>query len=178
MISFSIGTANKSKVQTAQRVIQAILKEESFTIGGFSVESGVPETPWNEETKQGALNRAIAVMKEQGPDYAVGIESGLVERYGDVYEEAWCCITDGKVVTFGYSSGLRLPNIVVEVMNTKKVEHNQAMKLLREEFGHPNNRDTWGNYSDNTLLRSISFEEALRNALVQIFASSSSLYNK
>ena len=62
------------------------------------------------------MNRARECAQVGGEaDYYVGIESGLVERYGPYFEEAWAVIIagDGKE-QIGYSSGLVLPQIVVD----------------------------------------------------------------
>jgi non-canonical (house-cleaning) NTP pyrophosphatase len=177
-MKFLIGTKNSEKVATAEVVIQQIVKTQ-FTLEGVDVPSGFGETPIGEETKTGAYNRATALVVKQC-DYAIGIESGLVERYGDTYEEAWCCIvTKNRKTFFGYSSGLMVPDLITEKMQREELEHFEVMRTeeIRALLPVRDRRDTWANYSAQMIARRLSFEESLRNALVQIFAPEDSLYH-
>ena len=176
-MKFAIGTTNSKKVDSALETLKSFVGANTEIVGA-EVDSGVPETPWDDETKQGAFSRATRAQNVANCEYALGIESGLVERYGEIYEEAWCClITKGKI-TFGYSSGLKVPDIITKRMKSEGLKHYEVMRLLRTELGQPNDRDTWGNYSHKMLVRNNSYNEALRNALVQVFAPKESLYHK
>lgn len=179
-MKFLIGTQNKEKVETALQVLRQLLGEE-VGLTGIDVLSGFGETPIGEQTKTGAYNRAKALGEGYECDYTIGIESGLVERYGDTYEEAWCCVLtkDGKSY-YGYSSGLMVPSILTEKMRRENLEHFEALRTdeIRNLLPVKNRKDTWANYSAHMVVRSISFEESLRNALVQIFAPEGSLYRR
>jgi len=146
----------------------------------FDAKSHVSETPWDEETYAGARNRAQgAFLAHPNAEYAIGIESGLVERYGQTYEEAWCCIIDkNKQEFFGYSSGLRVPDYILKKMDEHKLPHYLIFAKLNNHFDKTINSDTWSNYSGKILTREISLEESLRNALVQIFSPEESYYKK
>ena len=174
-MNITVGTKNKSKVATVTRVMAEFLPHRKMTVTGVDAPSGVPDTPRGEETKQGAYNRAQAVSQTQ-PDYAVGIESGLVERYGIWFEEAWACIIIDGTPYYGYSSGLPIPRYVLETMHKNDMEHGPAMSHILTELQRPDERDTWGTYSDKLILRDISLQEALRNALIQTLPSEQSLY--
>lgn len=94
-MKFIIGTESKIKLEAARGVINQVLKSNSVNITGIEVESGVPATPWNQETLDGAKNRATnskTIIPDA--DYWIGLESGLVDRFGFVFEEAWCCLLD------------------------------------------------------------------------------------
>lgn len=172
-LRFLLGSASERKIQTVQHIV-ATVTDRQFTVVGSDVPSGVPDTPRDEQVKQGATNRAQALAVDDV--YAIGLESGLVERYGDTYEEAWACIIyDGRRY-YGYSSGLQLPGYVIERMDTLQLDHGPAMRHIRNEKGVAHDKDTWGLYSNYALLRSASLEEALRNALIQIFAPEGHLY--
>lgn len=178
-MDFKIGTNNKEKVATAHKVLKQVIMDEEFKLEGLDVPSGFGETPVDEETKLGAHNRAKALLN-MGCDYALGVESGLVERYGDTYEEAWCCIMSKSGIWYGYSSGLKVPNILTKMMKERGLEHFEALRTdeIREMLPIKDRKDTWANYSAHMLVRTISFEESIRNALVQIFAPSDSMYHK
>lgn len=171
-----IGTNNEKKKEILFNVVRNFI-EGTIEVIGVNAPSGVPETPWDKETYVGAKNRALyCQLKDTNADYYVGLESGLVERYGAVYEEAWCCVIAKTKHFFGYSSGLRVPEYITSQMKNNNLEHNQVMRLLEEEGGIY--KDTWANYSANSISREVSLEEAIRNTLLQVFAKEESLYRK
>lgn len=179
-MKFMIGTNNSEKITSAEHVLTELLHDREFTIDGEDVPSGFGETPIGEETKLGAYNRAKALAANKQCDYAIGIESGIVERYGDIYEEAWCCVMTADVTVYGYSSGLKVPKVIVHKMESEGIEHYQALRSeeIKNLLIEKTRKDTWGNYSAMMVVRKISFEESMRNALVQMFAPSDSLYTK
>lgn len=174
-MKFILGSASTRKIDTVNTVIASIISEP-FTLDAKDVASGVPSTPWNEQIKLGASNRAQA-LSDNDLAYAIGLESGLVERFGDIYEESWACVIHKNIQYFGYSSGLKLPDFVIERMQQFKLEHGPTLRQIRKELHVENDKDTWGLYSNFVILRQVSLEEALRNALIQIFVPGS-LYSK
>lgn len=144
----------------------------------YNADSKVPEAPHDEETYEGAVNRATECMAVGNFDFYVGIESGIVERYGNFFEEAWAVIiSKDKKRLIGYSSGLMLPGMVVQRMNDGE-KHNEIMADLDKKFNLPDdNRDTWSRYTGGNISRQISLEEALRNALIQTSQGERNLYN-
>src|SRR5690606_21361072 len=106
-------------------------KHENFTVEGFDADSRVPETPWDRQTYDGARNRARHCKEQNMGDYFIGLESGLIERYGHIFEEAWCCIVnEAGEEYFGYSSGLKVPDYIIQKMDELKIDHNSVMKLI------------------------------------------------
>lgn len=179
-MKFIIGTQNKDKVAAAKEVLLQILGSSDFTIRGLDVPSGFGETPTNEETKIGAQNRAKRLREFSKVGYAVGIESGLAERYGNIYEEAWCCIISSSGQWYGYSSGLKVPDVLIDKMRLENLQHFEALRTeeIKALLPIKDKKDTWANYSAHMLARRISFEESLRNTLVQVFAPEESLFRK
>lgn len=178
-MKIGVGTQSERKIATIKNVVQQISSKSEVEIVSYPAKSNVPETPWDKETFDGAKNRAIDCKKNiQEAEYYVGIESGLVERYGQIYEEAWVYILDNHNKEYsGYSSGLKVPDYIIEKMNETKMEHWKVMKLLEEEYSLSSD-DTWGNYSKKMIIRDISLQEAVRNAFIQIFAPKESFYHK
>ena len=173
-----VGTKNKTKLDVVLSVFKSTLNTDDVIAISYNAKSRVPEAPHNEETYIGASNRAQECHKLGSADYYVGIESGLVERYGNMFEEAWAVvISDDGVNHIGYSSGLLLPSIVVSRMN-KGEKHNDIMAYFDKKFDLPDdNRDTWSRYTGGNISRQVSLEEALRNALIQMASSENNLYN-
>lgn len=173
-MNIHLGSTSQHK-QNAVEIVLAELLEEKVFIQTYNIASGVSDTPWNEETFQGAKNRAAGI-KSDGDGICIGLESGLVERFGGIYEESWACVIKNGEEFYGYSSGLRLPDYVIKRMREDNVEHGPLMRLIRDELGRRNDKDTWGLYSNYILLRQTSLEESLRNALIQVFAPEGNLY--
>lgn len=181
MARFVIGSMSKRKIEVAEKIIRQLFSDTTdISIEGYEAASGVPETPYDGETFHGAQNRARDAKAHMpaAADYYIGLESGLVERYGHIYEEAWSVVltADGKEYA-GYSSGLKVPDYVLQKMDTLKMKHNEAMTILEQEHGKLPN-DTWGSYSGGMLIREVSLEEAIRNALIQIVAPPESFFKK
>jgi inosine/xanthosine triphosphatase len=179
MTKITIGTQNKRKIETVRGVIQELVPALIVEIESYPAQSGVSETPWERETYEGAKNRAVDAKSNTGQsEYYIGLESGLVERYGQVYEEAWACVIrqDGTEY-YGYSSGLKVPDYITDKMKSMNLEHFQVMELLEKEHELPHS-DTWGNYSKEMIIRDISLQEAVRNALVPLFSPKESFYHK
>jgi inosine/xanthosine triphosphatase len=173
-----IGTKNQKKIDVVLSIFKGMFDSEDITVMGYPALSKVPEAPHDRETYEGAFNRAQECSELGSADYYVGIESGLVERYGNMFEEAWAVVVSRDETKYiGYSSGLLLPSTVVERMN-KGEKHNDIMAYFDKEFNLPDdNRDTWSRYTDGTISRQVSLEEALRNALLQTGKSEKNLYN-
>lgn len=178
MIKFIIGSVSKRKINVAEKIIRQLFNEHT-SIAEYNAKSQMPDTPYDKQTFDGAKNRALDSKTHIiDGDFYIGLESGLIERYGHIYEEAWAAvITSDNKEYFGYSSGLKVPDYILKRMDELKMEHCDVMTVIEEEFGKLPN-DTWGTYSGGVILREISLEEALRNALIQITAPDNSFYKK
>lgn len=145
-----IGTTNRIKLMAIEEVLLSIKAKNKieFTTLSASIESQVPDTPYEDETIKGAKNRANLLFENYSndADIFVGLESGLIKRYDNIYEECWCVIKDKNGDEFyGYSSGFMLPTKVTEQMKTGKT-HIQVLKDISREL-NLDNRDTWSIYS-------------------------------
>jgi non-canonical (house-cleaning) NTP pyrophosphatase len=179
-MKFIIGSASSRKIDVSGKIIRELFcTEKDIEIIGYGSVSGVPNTPYDKQTFDGARNRALdAKAHVSGGSYYIGLESGLVERYGHIYEEAWTAvITSDNREFFGYSSGLKVPDYVLQKMNDLKMEHCDVMTVLEDEHDI-SGKDTWGSYSGGMLLREVSLEESLRNALIQIISPENSFYKQ
>ncbi len=172
-----IGTKNQKKIDTVKSVFKEIFEISDIEVISHNANSLVPEAPHDQETYDGARNRAIECSKLEPADYYVGIESGLVERYGNYFEEAWAVVISKEgVEQLGYSSGLMLPQVVADRMRSGE-EHNRIMADFDKKLNSPDdNRDTWSRYTGGYISRQVSLEEALRNALIQGVVTEHSLY--
>lgn len=94
----AIGTRNKAKVGAVEKIAQQQLHNAQFE--ALDVPSGVSEQPFtNEETRQGAINRAQATIAQTTADIGFGLEGGVYELDGTMYCCNWGALAtrDGKV---------------------------------------------------------------------------------
>lgn len=167
-IKFIIGSTSERKIKISEEIINELFPNQSIEVNGYHSISGVPETPYDKQTFDGSRNRALnAKSNIVDADFYVGMESGLIERYGYIYEEAWSTVIDVNNNEFyGYSSGLKVPDYILKKMDELKMEHSDVMTIIEKENGKLPN-DTWGTYSGGMIARTVSLKESLRNALIQ-----------
>lgn len=89
MIRVVVGSKNPVKVEAVRQVFEEYFA--NVQVVGVEVETGVDEQPRSEEeTRQGAINRAKAALADN--DYAVGLEGGVCEVAGRLFECAWVAV--------------------------------------------------------------------------------------
>ncbi len=85
-----VGSTNPVKIEAVREAFKKYWPK--CEVIGCEVESGVAGQPMSEEeTMRGAENRAKAAVKTGG-DYGVGIEGGVTEIGGKMFECAWVCV--------------------------------------------------------------------------------------
>ncbi len=177
-----VGTENKRKIAAVQQAFDEF-GVRYREIAGCKADSGVSGTPLDADTRRGAVNRAEhALMLCNTADLSVGIESGLVSRYGDMYEEVWVAMLYQGTLYTAYSSGVKLPNSVTKDLLEDAQNHPEVMRELRQKFGTEIDPelgvDTWGDYTGFLIKRDVGLKEAVRNVLVQVFHAPNSFYRE
>ena len=89
-----IGSANPVKIESTRKAFGLAFPGRSYDFIGLPVDSGVSDQPsGNDETLQGALNRAVHV-KHEHPDaeFWVGIEGGLEKTGNQMNVFAWIVV--------------------------------------------------------------------------------------
>lgn len=82
----AIGTLNRAKALAVQNVINTYFDDVEFL--EVDVPSNVSNQPFSdEETRQGAINRALNALEATGADLNFGLEGGVREMEGIMY----CC---------------------------------------------------------------------------------------
>jgi non-canonical (house-cleaning) NTP pyrophosphatase len=174
-----IGTSNKEKIATAKRLFSELVSTD-ITMLGQNTSSGVADAPWGDDILRGARNRVEQCAHVADADYYIGIESGLVKRGGIVFEETWAVVlASNSSQGIAYSSSLPIPKKVIDIMESQGVTHDKAMHQIDTLLDNVNarkNHDTWHTYTGGQIARSISFDEALRNAILQVNNIDASLY--
>lgn len=110
-----VGSKNPVKVGSVEEAFKKYWPETETQ--GIEVKSGVSEQPMSEqETMKGARQRAILALKsDKTAEYGVGLEGGVTEVEGKMFECAWACVVNRNGVE-GIAGGLyfELPSKVAE----------------------------------------------------------------
>lgn len=89
-----VGSTNPVKIEAVREAFGKYWPK--CEVGGVGVESGVAGQPMSEEeTMKGALNRARGALSIGG-EYGVGLEGGVTDVGGELFECAWVAVVDKK----------------------------------------------------------------------------------
>jgi inosine/xanthosine triphosphatase len=113
-----VGSLNPAKINAVK---QALINE-NIEVDGLKVPSDVADQPiGDEETKQGAINRAIATVKESGSDIGIGLEGGIVDTKEGMLLNNWGALATANGDVF-VASGMRiyLPEEVAQGVRSGK----------------------------------------------------------
>ena len=112
-----VGTQNPVKIAATEQAFSKYF--DNVEVIGVKVDSKVPDQPINDETFEGAKNRALELtrinkQKKLGAQFFVGIEGGIIKRYSRWFAFGGMCIINinGKI-GFGTSLHFELPDVVV-----------------------------------------------------------------
>ncbi|WP_303968264.1 DUF84 family protein [Sporosarcina ureae] len=103
-MEFILGSENQAKKRAVVRIIERCL--ENSSVSSVSVSSGVSAQPMSEEeTRQGAINRSVAVANDT---YGIGLEGGVHMIADTMYLCNWGALTtpEGKTYT---AAGAQIP---------------------------------------------------------------------
>jgi len=139
-MKIAIGSKNPVKIKAAENVFRRIFSK--VEIVSCEVDSGVSHTPssW-EETAQGAINRAKAVLEKTKADFGLGLEGGYEKTKFGVLTRGAVTILDkkGRLGISG-SNGILLPTKIV-----KRLEQGEELGDIMDELqGVKNTKQKWG----------------------------------
>ena len=119
-------TTNPAKIQAILQAFDEIFGEGSCHIESVSVESGVPEQPFGEETRAGARNRvANARIAQPHADFWVAIEAGIDD--GSTF--SWVVIESADRRGEARSATLPLPEVIL-----KQVSAGEALGPVMSQY--------------------------------------------
>lgn len=106
MMKIAIGTTNKAKVSAIQEAFQHF--NAIFTCE--DVPSQVSPQPFSDqETLQGAMNRAVNARKQGKADIGIGLEGGVLEAPQGIFLCNWGALTDGEITVVASGAKILLP---------------------------------------------------------------------
>jgi len=105
----NVGSANRNKVEAVAEVMARLGIDAE--VSGKNVGSGVPEQPFGDQTRQGAMERARRAIGSG--DLGIGLEAGVFDAPDGLADVQWCCVLDraGRM-TMGHGPGFRYPPAV------------------------------------------------------------------
>ncbi|NCN45376.1 MAG: inosine/xanthosine triphosphatase [Candidatus Pacebacteria bacterium CG10_big_fil_rev_8_21_14_0_10_36_11] len=130
-----VGSANPVKVNAV--LAAAIETWPDVIVKGLEVKSGVGAQPMSdEETKQGAFNRAKEALKtglieiSDSSAIGVGMEGGVVDYGNEMWSTVWAAVVDQQDnVCFSAGARFKVPDAVAEQIR-QKVEMGHAVAYL------------------------------------------------
>ncbi|WP_461200983.1 DUF84 family protein [Anoxybacillus sp. TBDG-1] len=118
-MKIAVGTKNNTKV----KAVKAVFHEAHHTIMASDVQPSVSKQPFSdEETLQGAIERATLAVSHQQADIGIGLEGGVfVAQDGMIWLCNWGALVDrgGAVVVAG-GARIPLPNEIGEQLKMGK----------------------------------------------------------
>lgn len=164
----AIGSQNCSKVNAVKNVINTYFDKVVFH--EVDVPSNVSSMPFSdEETRQGAINRAVNSLKLTGADLNFGLEGGVREMDGIMYCCNWgaLALNNGQVLTAA-GAQFMLPEEIA-----KKLKEGEELGPLMDEY--TNEKDTRhhlgaiGVFTANLIDRTEMFEHIVKILIGQYF---------
>ena len=117
-----VGSQNPVKIEAAKEAFSEYF--ENIEVIGMNIDSGVSDQPVNDETFEGARNRAVELKrmndeKNLGAKFFIGIEGGIINLYSKWFAFGCMCVIDLKGrIGFGTSPHFELPGrITNELLN-------------------------------------------------------------
>ncbi|WP_413469220.1 DUF84 family protein [Rossellomorea aquimaris] len=129
LLKVAIGTTNPAKVQAIKKAFQEQYGEVHFEC--LKTESHVSEQPMSDqETIEGALNRAKIVLKTTGSDVGIGLEGGVSESLYGMFVCNWGALVDRDgTEIIGGGARISLPN---EISN--EIKAGKELGPLMDEY--------------------------------------------
>lgn len=144
-----------------------MMPDEDFEVTGINVSSGVSDQPMtDEETRQGALNRAKNAMKSYASaDFWVGIEGGIEEQYGEMLAFAWVVILSKHQQGQSRTSTFSLPPAVTQLIH-QGIELGHANDQVFDEHNSKTSGGAVGTLTKGILDRTAYYVQPVLLALV------------
>jgi inosine/xanthosine triphosphatase len=159
-LNIAIGSENKAKNEAVMAIVNQFT-DADFT--SLSVSSDVSEQPLSdEETRTGAINRALNALRLTNADAAFGLEGGVREIHGELFVCNWgaMALKNGEIFTAG-GAQIRLPeDVAVEIRKGRELgpvmDEYTNRKDIRSHEG------AVGVFTDGLVNRQTMFEHVVR----------------
>ena len=127
----ALGSTSPVKINATKQAFEAYF--DNVEIKGIKVPSGIKPFPTSEEeTFQGAVNRAKAVSEMEQADYYVGLEGGLQTFNGYIIVKQIAVVLHDEKTGIGVSSGYNAPETLI---NQLDMTSDESRIILDRYFG-------------------------------------------
>ena len=115
-----VASQNPVKIEAVKAGFEEMFSTQSFDFEGVKVPSGVSDQPMtNEETLQGAMNRAHNARKETpDADFWVGVEGGIEKFRGEGETFAWIYVLSDSLSGKAKTGSFFLPKKVFDLVES------------------------------------------------------------
>jgi inosine/xanthosine triphosphatase len=169
MIKVLVGSKNPVKIEAVKDSFSKYF--DNVEVTGMNADSKVPAQPVNDETFEGAQNRAMELLKinnEQNlsADFFVGIEGGIVKMFNKWFGLGLMCVLDNSGKTgFGTSPLFELPESVTEKLLTG-IELGDVMDKIMNEQNTKQKGGAIGFFTNGVMDRKELYVSGLITALI------------
>ncbi|SFJ88039.1 MULTISPECIES: DUF84 family protein [unclassified Bacillus (in: firmicutes)] len=153
----AVGSKNKVKVNAVQQVLT------EAEIVSLSVPSHVPAQPFSdEETLQGASNRAKLALAEGKADIGIGLEGGVMHTDHGLFMCNWGALAtkEGKLFTAG-GARMKLPDEFIQPLEEGK-ELSEVMEDYTKQRDIRSNEGAIGIFTNNYVDRTDLFVHVVK----------------
>lgn len=168
-----IGTHNRAKTKAVQTISSMYYPEAIYV--NQKVPSLVSDQPMSqEETRQGAINRAKHLMEDHDALFGIGLEGGVQEIDGQMYICNWGALVTPKGDVFtATGAGVPLPKEIAEQL-LAGAELGPVMDVYTDKKGIRHDEGAVGIFSNGLVDRSAMFEHIMLLLIGQFEFSSKS----
>lgn len=165
-MKIAVGSKNPVKIAAVEEVAKKIWP--NATVIGIEVQHGTSVQPTNdEESIQGATQRAQLALQSADADYGFGLEGNTVETSHGMFLAGWVVVVDKKGEKGIASSGtIQLPEKIAEEVRKGK-EVGPASDLHFSTHNIKQKEGTVGLLTNNLLTRKSAFERGVICALAR-----------
>lgn len=152
-----VGSTNRTKIEAVKNIFS------NCTIIAKEVPSNVSAQPiGDEETLQGAINRAKAAQAQEENCIGIGLEGGVMYIHADLYLCNWGALVDqnGKVYTAS-GARIKLPRSFHEKIN-KGFELSEIMNEYTKRHDIRYHEGAIGIFTNNVVLRAEMFSHVVK----------------
>jgi len=138
----AVGSTNRAKLSAVRMAVERLFHEaaarNAISYVTVDVPSGVGAQPMTaDETRTGARNRALAAAeKVPNADFAVGLEGGIEETAGKLFECGYICVVECATKREGYGTSARfeISKKIVRMLTEREMELCEVMTELTGEL--------------------------------------------
>lgn len=160
-----VGSTNPVKIAAVRAIVSQLAPDAEVV--GVAVPSGVPDQPFgDEETQEGARQRARRALVDGAGTLGVGLEGGIVVMAdGRMRTCAWAVVVDGENREgLGGSMSMPLPEVVAMRIRAGE-ELGHAMDAVAQEVGTKQGRGAVGILTAGLVDRQRAYEPMVAYAL-------------